>query len=212
MADLPSNSYNNRQKAKDDAEKSEERPEVKKVVTGKVVQRKKGIGSALRENLGGEDARSVGSYIFIDVLIPAVKSMLADAASQGVERLLFGDSRGRARVSGTSRTGTSYNRMYSSTPSGTPKRELSSRGRSSHNFDEIIVASRGEAEEILDQLGNLVDDYGFAKVSDFYALVDITGTYVDERWGWDDLRTASTSRVRAGYRMDLPTPILLDNK
>lgn len=210
MNELPGNSYNSRKKAKDDA-KEEDRPEVKKVVTGKVVQRKKGFGSTLRENLGGEDARSVGSYIFIDVLIPAVKSMLADAASQGVERLLFGDSRGRARVSSGTRTGTSYNRMYSSSPSGTRKRELSNRGRSSHNFDEIIVESRGEAEEILDQLGNLVDDFGFAKVSDFYTLVDISGTYVDDRWGWDNLSSASTTRVRAGYRIDLPQPILLND-
>lgn len=203
--ELPGNSKYQKEETKKDEPKK-----LEAVVTGKVVQRKKGIGSTIRENMAGEDARSVGSYIFVDVLIPAVKSMLADAASQGVERLLFGDSRGRAKVSGQSRSGyTSYSRMYSGSSGSPEKRELSNRGRSSHDFDEIILESRGEAEEVIDQLSNLVDDYGHAKLSDLYTLANISKSYVDDKWGWTDLSSASTSRVRGGYLLNLPRPVVL---
>lgn len=206
---LPGNSYMSKSSKK---EPKEEAPRnIEKVVTGEVIQKKKGFGSKIRETFGGDDARSVGSYIFFDVIIPAAKSMLADAASQGAERLLFGDSRGRSRVQGGRRAGyTSYNRMYQGDEGRSSKREISSRARSTHDFDEIILSERGEAEEVLDQLSNLVDDFGHAKISDLYELVGITGNYIDDKWGWTDLRGASTSRVRQGYLLDLPKPIFLD--
>lgn len=206
---LPGNSYMAKSSKK---QKTEESPKnLEKVVSGEVIQKKKGFGSKLKETFGGDDARSVGSYIFFDVIIPAAKAMLADAASQGAERLLFGDSRGRSRVSGGRGAGyTSYSRMYGRDNDRSSRRELSSRARATHDFDEIILQERGEAEEVLDQLTNLVDDYGHAKISDLYELVGITGSYIDDKWGWNDLSRASTSRVRQGYLLDLPKPIPLD--
>ena len=210
--DLPGNSYSNRKPKKEALAKSDVPPKkLEKVIKGDVIQTKKGFGSKLKETFGGDDARSVGSYIFFDVIIPAAKAMLADAASQGAERLLFGDSRGRARVSGGSRAGhTTYSRMYKSDDDRSSRRELSSRARSTHDFDEIVLQERGEAEEVLDQLTTLVDDFGYAKISDLYELVGITGNYIDDKWGWNDLSRASTSRVRKGYLLNLPKPILLD--
>lgn len=205
--DLPGNSYANRKpKAKKEAA---DKPKVtNKVVKGEVIQRKKGLGHKVAETFAGDDARSVGSYILFDVVIPATKNLLADAASQGVERLLFGDSRGRSRVTGRNGTHPSYGSIYKRNQEG--RREMSTRGRSTHDFDEIIIESRGEAEEVLDQLMILVEDYGHAKISDFYALVGITGSYVDDKWGWMDLRAASTTRVRQGYILDLPLPVVIE--
>lgn len=205
-ADFPGNSYSDRTAKK--AEPVKEEKVLEKVVTGEVIQKKKGLGSKVKESFSGDDARSVGSYIFFDVFIPAAKSMVVDAVSQGVERLLYGDSRGRAKISG--RAGyTSYNRMYNRDSDRDKRRELSNRARSTHAFDEIILTERGEAEEVLDQLMNLIDDYGHAKVSDLYELVGITKNYTDDKWGWEDLRGASTSRVRQGYLLDLPPTIPL---
>lgn len=206
-ADFPSNTYSDRTAKKAEEPVKEERV-LEKVVTGEVIQKKKGLGSKVKESFSGDDARSVGSYIFFDVFIPAAKSMVVDAVSQGVERLLYGDARGRSKVSG--RAGyTSYNRMYNKDSDRDKRRELSNRARSTHVFDEIILTERGEAEEVLDQLMNLIDDYGHAKVSDLYELVGITKNYTDDKWGWEDLRGASTSRVRQGYLLDLPPTIPL---
>lgn len=206
-ADLPGNSYTSKKKAE---EKAEEPKKVNKVVKGEVIQKKKGLGSKIAETFTGDDAKSVGHYILFDVVIPAAKNMLADAVSQGSERLLFGDTRSRARVSGRTISGSSYGSMYRPDKNKGSVRELSNRARSTHDFDEIVIADRGEAEEVIDQLGILIEDYGHAKITDLYAMVGITGTYTDDKWGWTDLRTAGTSRVRQGYILELPRPVAID--
>lgn len=196
--------------SKSSKEAGEGRKKVDKVVTGEAIQRKKPIGSRIKETFTGEDARSVGSYILFDVIVPAAKAMLADAASQGAERLLFGDSSPRKRSGGGRTNYTSYNRMHSSSNNSGSKREISYRARATHDFDEIVVESRGDAEEVLDRLGDLVDNYDVASVADFYDLVGITGSFTDDKWGWFDLRSASVRRVRDGYLISLPKPQPLD--
>ena len=82
-------------------------------------------------------------------------------------------------------------------------------GRARLNFDDIILESRGEAEEVLSHLLELVENYGVASVADLYELVGITGSFTDNKYGWTNLSTASVSRVRDGYLLNLPnaTPI-----
>lgn len=203
IRNYPGNSKSQKVEAEDREKK------VERVVSGKAIQRKQPLGSRIKETFTGEDARSVGSYLVFDVFVPALKSMLADAASQGTERLLFGDSRPRANQSGSRTNYTSYNRMHSSS-SGANRRDISNRGRAIHDFDEIVVDSRGEAEEVLDRLTDLVAEYDVASVADFYDLVGITGNFTDDKWGWSSLREASVRRVRDGYLISLPKPHPLD--
>jgi hypothetical protein len=193
--DYPGNSHKARPPKQYRQEKN-----VEKVINGEVVTRNKPMTSKLREAFSGDDTQSVISYIFFDVVIPAAKSMLADATSQFIERLLFGESR---RQSGGRQGYTSYNKMYSS--NSRPNRpEISQRGRATHNFGEVILSTRGEAEHVLDSLTALIDEYQVATVADLYDLVGITGNFTDDKWGWYDLRGSGISRIREGYLINLP--------
>ena len=49
-----------------------------------------------------------------------------------------------------------------------------------------------------------------ATVADLYELVGVTGEYTDNKYGWDSLGSASVTRVRGGYLVDLPRTRLLD--
>lgn len=199
----------------------EEKPEKKRldpVVTEGVSHRKKGLGKRITETFTGDDARSVGEYVLFDVIIPAAKTMISDAVGQGVERALFGDVR-RPRSSGGSRPGyTSYNRIHQSSPSGAmrafepdgPRPGLSKRARATHDFGEVVLPDRGKAEVVLERLGDTLDVYGVATVTDFYDLVGISGSYTDDKWGWYDLRGARVVRDRVGYLVDLPQPSPID--
>jgi hypothetical protein len=189
----PANSHKNKASGKN----------VNKIISGDVIQRDKKPTSKLKEALVGDEAQSVVSYIFFDVIIPAAKSMLADATSQFIERMLFGESR---RTSGGRQGHTSYNKMYEprNRTSRPARPEISRQGRANHNFGEVILSSRGEAEHVLDNLTALIDDYGVATVSDLYDLVGITGNFTDDKWGWYDLRGSAVSRVREGYLINLP--------
>ena len=139
----------------------------------------------------------------------------------GVERMIFGEARSTSRRTGR-RPGEPYinygRYSRSSTASrsglvpmeGRPRPELSRRARASHDFDEIILATRVEADEVIDRLFDLVSKYETATVADLYDLVGISGNYTDDKWGWFDLRGAGVHRVRNGYLLDLPKPEPLD--
>jgi len=192
--DYPSNS----RKAKD-APQEKARPE--KVVEGAVTRRKKGWRGKLSETFLSEDSTSVVSYVVMDVLVPAAKNAVSDAISQGIERMLFGEIRTRRAPVGGGRPGgyTNYNRMYEE-----PRRELSRQARATHDFNDIVLASRGDAEDVIDRLRDLISQYEVATVSDLYDLVGLTGDFTDDKWGWYDMRSASVRAVRGGYLLNLP--------
>lgn len=186
---------------------------VEKVVTGDVVQRKKPLGKRLSETFVGGDLRSTVQYVFFDILVPAARDTVADAGSQGLERLIFGEARSVSRRTGrAAQHHTSYDRFSKSRPDmrQAEERQLSRRARGSHDFGEILLATRVEANEVLNRLNDLVDRYTSATVADLYALVGITGNYTDDKWGWRELNAAGITRVPRGYVLDLPSPIHLD--
>lgn len=192
-------------------ETKEEPRKIEKVIKGKALQRKKSLYKRFVETFIGEDVNSVTSYILHDVLIPAAKSTLSDMVQGGIEMLLFGERRGSRTTRDKGRSFVSYNN-YSS-PTGArrdERREPTQRNRSMHNFDDIVLVTRGEAEEVLSHLVDLITDYGEASVADLYDLVGLTEEFTDRKYGWTNLRSASVSRAREGYLLNLPKPILLD--
>lgn len=202
----PANSHKERDKAA-----QEERPKVEKVITGEVVQRKKGLGRKVAETFTGDDMSSVGSYILFDVIIPMTKDMVVDALTQGIQRKFYGDTRRSSVRGGSATRHTAYNRMSNGiNREDRPSRPMSQRARANHDFDEIVLSERGEAEEVLERLGDLVDNYDVATVSDLYEMVGITGSFTDNKWGWTDLRGAEITRIRGGFLLDLPKPGPLD--
>jgi hypothetical protein len=213
--DFPSNS----RRLNDETEKEtkETSKKIESVVVGEVVRRKKPLRKRISEMFVGGDARSVGSYVLLDVLVPAAKDMVADAMSQGMEKMLFGEARSRSRRGGSrSDSGNgyvSYNRFSPATGGryrGDESRQPSHRARATHDFDEIILATRIEADEVIERLFDLVVKYESATVADLYELVGVSGNYTDDKWGWTDLRGAGVTRIRNGYLLELPKPQSLD--
>lgn len=211
-SEFPSNSHN---------QKNVEKPEqkkVEKVVQGVVVRRKKSLGKRMAETFTGGDAKGVWGYVMMDVLLPAAKDMVADAVSQGVERMIFGEARSASRRTGQRPGGNngfvSYNRYSPNTPRDNrreePRHNPSRRARANHDFDEIILPTRVEAEEVVDRLFDLVAKYDQATISDLYDLVGVSGNFTDEKYGWTDIRGAGVTRIRNGYLLDLPKPEILD--
>ncbi len=217
MEALPSNSYNKPGVPKTEKAESSETAEAKKierVTTGEVSRRKKPLGKRIAETFVGGDARSVWGYVMFEVLVPAAKDMAADAVSQGIERMLFGEARSTSRRTGrpAGHSGyVSYNRYSATTPARREEpRSVSRRARSSHDFDEIILATRAEADVVIDRMCDLIARYEQATVADLYELVGVAGSYTDEKWGWTDMRAAGVERIRNGYLLDLPRPELLE--
>lgn len=211
--DFPSNRHKDKQPPEETEPETKEK--VEKVVEGEAIRRKKSLGTRAKEMFFGGDTRGVWGYVGEEVLLPAAKDMIADAVSQGIERMIYGEARSSSRRTGRRPDGKgpyiSYDR-YSrkKSPGRRGGGEISHRARAAHDFDEIILATRVEADEVIDRLFDLVSKYESATVADLYDLVGITGNYTDDKWGWHDLRGADVRRVRHGYLLDLPRPEPLD--
>lgn len=211
ISELPSNSHKSKQQATEEPKEKQ----VRKVVTGKVVRQKKTLGRKFSEILIGDESRSVADYIVHEVLITAAKNMICDMVGWGgaAEMILFGDKRG-GRGGSRSKSGSrvSYGSFYRDGDGrgGREKdrRDLSRTSRARHDFDDIIIETRGEAEEVRDQLIDMCIDFGLVSVADFYSMVDVTSTYADNKWGWDDMRGLDIIRARGGrgYIINLPKP------
>jgi hypothetical protein len=185
--------------------------EVKKVVVGKVTRRKKPLGKRFMETFVGGDAKSVAQYVVMDVIVPSLKDTIADVVSQGVERMIFGEARSSSRRTGN-RPGiasgfVNYNRFSQAGDRGRredPRSQLSQRARAVHNFDEVVLSTRAEAEEVIEGLFELVSKYEQATVADLYDLIGETSHFTDQNHGWRDIRGAGVVRVTNGYLLDLP--------
>ena len=77
-------------------------------------------------------------------------------------------------------------------------------------LDDIILESRGEAEDVLERMDELIATYQLVSVADFYDLVGVSGNYTDNKYGWTDIRNASVIRVRDGYMIKLPKALPLN--
>lgn len=201
----------NKRTKKNEVAKTEKK--VEQVTKGLVVKKKKTLGKKFAETFLGDDLDSVSSYIIHDVIIPAAKNMMSDSISNGVEMLLFGTVRGNNSSRNRNKSTVSYGGQYRNTmqqPNNRVQKDRTSRNRARHNFDDIVLESRGEAEEVLSHLVDLTVDYGMASVADLYDLVGITSSFTDNKYGWDELGSAGVSRVRDGYLINLPRTIILD--
>jgi hypothetical protein len=191
---------------------------VEQVVTGEVQSRKKSLGKRAKELFIGGDSKSVLQYVISEVLIPQAKDMITEGVSSGFERLIYGESRPPGRRFGSRPTGpnthVNYNRyaVRGNNPIGRSVRE--ERGPNAtartHGIDDILFATRVEAETVLDRMYDLLREYENASISDLYSLIGWSGSFVDQKWGWTDLQGSGVQRVRDGYLLNLPKPVSLD--
>lgn len=207
MDDIRNNYPSNAHTKKED--KKEEK-KVEKVIKGNAVRRKKTLGKKVAETFIGDDSKNVAQYILYDVLIPAAKETLSSMVSGGIEMLLFGETRGRNTRRDKNKSYVSYTSYYKNEDRDRRDRDRDRGNRARHNFDDIILDSRGEAEDVLTALVELVGVYGEASVADLYELAGIQSNFTDNKYGWTNLSDAYVERVRDGYLIRLPRTVLLD--
>lgn len=172
---------------------------VKKVVTGKVRTKKKSEMSKFKDVFIAEDAQNVKSYIFMDVLVPAVKKAISDIVRDGIDMILYGDTKRSSRSSNSSYV--SY-RDYSNRDRD--RRDDRRTVRSGFDFEDIIFETRGDAEEVRSLMDELLDQYQVVSVADLYDLAGMSSPYTANKYGWTNLRNAEVMRVRDGYILKLP--------
>lgn len=187
--------------------KSKEKPEKKraqKIVSGPVRSRKKSGLKKLANVFVQEDIDSVKSFIFTDVLVPALKKLVWDVITGGTDMALFGGSGAGKRKTNAGRV--SYRSYYDE------KRDRHSTPvRGGYDFDDVILDNRGEAENVLSAMDDIIDIYGVVSVLDYYDLTGYNSTPTDNKYGWTNIRSAEIVRLRdGGYVIKLPKALPID--
>ena len=177
---------------------------IEPVVKGKVTTKKNNVRK-LTNTFVTEDIQNVKSYVLMDVLVPAIKKAISDIVTNGIDMLLYGET-GRSRRK-TNASVVSYRNYYDNRRE---ERYSSSRTRTGYSYDDVVLETRGEAEDVLSRMDELIDTYGVVSVADLYDLVGISCNYTDNKYGWTNLRNAEPVRVRDGYMLKLPKALPID--
>lgn len=196
MDEYKSNSHKSRQ--------DNERKKATKVVTGVAKTKKKTGLQKFAGEMISEDLSNVKNYIFMDVIIPSIKKAISDVIKTGVDMILYN---GESSPSASTNSRTSYRSYYES---NNVKARSSSNTKTKYDYDEIIFSSRGDAEAVLDELDELISQYGAASIMDLYSAADLECDYTYNKYGWTNIRNAQVIRGRdGGYMIKLPKPLPL---
>lgn len=205
MEQFPPNSHKSRRQP-------DEPQKLERVTSVAAERRKRTLGRRFRETFIGGNAKTAAEYTMIEVVVPAIKDTVAEALQSGIEKLIYGDSRPRHRgttpPSYTNVGRVNYQQLSTPPRSQPPtSNSLSRRSRARHDFDEIVIQSRQEANEVIDRLFDILSRYGSVPVASLYELTGIESSHTDFKWGWTDLRGAKAAKLRSGgYLLDLPEP------
>lgn len=205
----------------------EVREKVEKVISGQAIEKKPGLFKQFTKTFSGADNKSVGQWVFSDILVPSIKNLIYETFKTGLEMKLFGQARSPRMGGGLGSqvAYTAYNRMSAPMMGQQPMMsspmmnnqmqqmqgpgQLSPQARQMHDFKEIIMPSRQDAVVVLEKLYELLSKFNVVSVSDFYAACGITPEFTDERWGWYNLQGSDIGHTSQGWVVDLPHPTVI---
>lgn len=198
---------------------SEETRETRPRLKGRV-KRKKSIFSSVKDEFISEDADSMGSYLLNDILFPALRDLINDICHGAIDAA-FGGGGSYRRGSSRRRGGgsyISYDRMYDDRRGRRRRDDDDDRPRRRRlpdcseyifdpdEFDRPSDAKR-EADELLDRMGDRIEDYGEVTVAWFLDQVGEDAGWNAEDWGWTNLAGVKVrGSNRNGWYIDLPKP------
>jgi hypothetical protein len=155
-----------------------------------------------------EDISNVKNYIFMDVIVPAVKKAIYDVVTNGIDMFLYGGTgKGKTNSNGGK---VSYRSYYERKDNSGYRGSENVKSVNSFDYEEIVFDNRGEAEAAKQQMMDIIKRYGMVTVADLYDMADRTAPYTSQKYGWMDVSGAETQRVRDGYILKLPKAVPID--
>lgn len=195
------------------------RPE--KIISGDVVVKKPGLFTRTKRALFGEEgSRNVGKYIAGEIVVPAIKNIIVDTITSGINILVYGENGSNNRSSYGQSSSYANQRYYAGKPvnygaqyrsgvrsssNGTGSLHLvnsaASRSVRTFNSEDYILPSRRDAVALLDALRDIGDQYDTVTLADFYDLVGKESVFTDNNFGWtiDEISYGEVRPARSGY-------------
>jgi len=187
---------------------SSEHPTLAPVVHGEVKRRKR---SMLASIFTPEDVTSVSAYIIGDVLVPKARDMIANTLKDSVDAIFYGTDAAPAKHSSMA-SKVSYRKYYDQKQDTQRRTSSVAREPLTYEYEEVVIESKAEAAEVIDKMNEIIDVYGHASIADMNQLLNMTGKWTDNDYGWDDISDARIVHTRDGYSIKMPRVIPLDRR
>ena len=155
-----------------------------------------------------EDISSVKNYIFMDVLVPAIKKAIYDIVTNGIDMFLYGGT-GKGKSGSVVGSKVSYGSFYDN-KNANVRRSAEPAKSSGFEYDDLEFTSRGDAEVVLQQMNDAIGKYGIVTVADMYDFAGLTAPFTSQKYGWMSVNGVPVVRTRDGYILKLPRAVPID--
>lgn len=173
--------------------RAEEEKEVQKVVKGNAKLHKKTKAEKLKDTLFGEGVDNVGDYLIFDVMVPAIKELVVNSVSDGINMLMFGDTKSSMRSSRDRDRGSYVS--YDSYSNRRKVRDKEMARRARFDFSDIEFDDPSDIDDVINELIDAWDVYRCVSVAQFYTSCGIKPSPNDHKWGWINIRELTDARI-----------------
>lgn len=190
--------------------KSENPREIQPVTREPGRLRKAPAGRRFLATMFQGDAQTTWTSMIWESFFPNLRDNIEDTVHNGISTLFGGTSSvgyygGNRRRNHHTNSGISrHNPDRALGSSVGSEARFSREDRQAQRLNVIEIDSRAEAQEVLSQMLQTLDQYDVVTLADFYMMVRITPEHTDFGWGWDDLGGAKVVHSRQTYYLDLP--------
>ena len=182
--DLPGRFPSNSNAVKEQTEKTLENAESKKTVTGKVTVKEPSNAKKLARSFIAEDLSTVANSVWKETIVPTVKKLIWEGFSNALGMTLGIDIPKR-RLSGSEND---YHGYYRS--KADERKPVRYEPREYFNLDDVEFDYKSDAVNTINELEDIIREYGKAKVSDFYEKIGKTAPSTAFNYGWYSLEAA----------------------
>lgn len=204
LEDIKPNSYKSKTQTQSNAPKAT--PVVSK---DSVIATKKSLGQKFVDTFITEDKEDIKTWLIMDVVVPGIKNTILDMLSMmffsGKTSGYNRGSRGRyynsENVSYNSYYKSQYNRNRYSQRGQDDGPQMAQNGKV--DYRNLVLKRRDDAERVVYEMQRRIADFGQVSIGDMLDLMEITGSYTDQNWGWHDARDIGIRRVSNGWLIDV---------
>lgn len=194
MEEYSSNSNKSKAPAEPIVEKN-----ITKVIKSTAKTKKKHLFSGFFQG----DGQNVASYIGNDVILPSLKKAISDVVTNGIDILLYGEKKNHSQNGYKP----SYARFYDEKKESSVVNYVPRKG---YTFEEVVLDNRADAEELLEEMRNVIREYHAVSVNDMYDMVGIPAKFTDTKYGWTDISEARIERdIHGNYVVKMPAATAL---
>lgn len=202
---------------KNAASKPEAKKQVEKVTKGEAVIKEKRLSEKFVDAFVTKDLKSVKKHVIKEVIVPKIKEMFFDAVTDGLSMFLDMDVRKPSGKPYSSGGGYDYAKISSNYKYGASNnnRDDTPDSDSGVDYRNIVYATKEDANDVLSAMQDFAREYGQASTMDLFELAGISVNklaFPQNNYGWkfDQIKHVPMRRIREGWLLDFPRPIVLD--